>query len=453
MTTKTFDQREFVYRIMLIIFLIGLALALWTLRGAIMLLFLAAILATALSIPVAFLRKRGLSNTQAVLSTVISTLVVLFLVVILIVPPFVRQIGNLIEDLPDALQNANDQYNDIANSLGLFPQVETGAKDLDQNSVSDFISNQTKSVTGQVFPFLGIVGSIIGNLLILFVLTVYLLAEPTAYVEGALTLVPRAYRPRALEIITSLGKSVRLAVLSQIFSSTIVATFTTIGLAILGVDDALALGILAGFFNFIPNFGPLVSLVVGTVFALASGGPVILVILLYLLVQQLDSNIITPRIIRQTLSMPGAVVIATQLAAGALFGFLGLLLAVPLVAVIMTLVREMYVYDALNSRKAVILKKRLETGQEHLVVTTDPYRPEELSPGEAAKLSMQGQDPFEFVRGQQTIEIVGPSTEQINRVTTNQQAVWVAILALVGAQAISLIQAILRDSRRSSSGQ
>ncbi|GIK62294.1 MAG: AI-2E family transporter [Chloroflexota bacterium] len=448
MMTKNFDQREFVYRILLIIFLVGLALALWSLRGAIMLLFLGAILATALSIPVSFLRKRGLSNGQAVLITVIGTLTAILLVGVLIIPSFVQQAGNLVDRLPNALDEANTQYNQFAKDSGLLPTIETGADNLQQKQISNFIRDQADNATGQVLPFLGTVGSIIGNLLILFVLTVYFLAEPTDYVEGVLTLVPRAYRPRALEIITSLGKSVRLAVISQIFSSLLVATFTTIGLFILGVDDALALGILAGFFNFIPNFGPLVSLLVGVIFTLASGGPVVLVIILYLVVQQLESNVITPRIIRQTLSMPGAVVIATQLVAGALFGFLGLLLAVPLVAVIMTIVREMYVYDALNSRKAVILRKRLETGHEVLVVTTDPYRPEQLSPGEAAKLSMQGQDPFEFVQGQQTIEIVGPSTEQMNRVTTNQQAVWVAILALVGAQAISLIQAILKESRR-----
>lgn len=448
--TKTFDQREFVYRILLIIFLVGLALALWSLRGSIMLLFLGAILATALSIPVSFLRKRGLSNTQAVLITVISTLITIFLIGILIIPSFVEQTGNLVNRLPTALQDANSEYNNFAEDSGLFPKIETGAGDLEQSQVSDFMRDQTSNATGQVLPFLGTVGSLIGNLLILFVLTVYFLAEPTAYIEGALTLVPRAYRPRALEIITSLGKSVRLAVISQIFSATLVATFTTIGLFILGVEDALALGILAGFFNFIPNFGPLVSLLVGMIFSLASGGPVVLVVILYLVVQQLESNVITPRIIRQTLNMPGAVVIATQLVAGALFGFLGLLLAVPLVAVIMTMVREIYVYDALNSRKAVILKKRLETGNEVLVVTTDPYRPEQLSPGEAAKLALAGQDPFEFVQGQQTIEIVGPSTEQMNRVTTNQQAVWVAILALVGAQAIALIQTVLRDNRRGS---
>ncbi|MBI5931882.1 MAG: AI-2E family transporter [Chloroflexi bacterium] len=448
MMTKTFDQREFVYRILLIIFLVGLALALWSLRGAIMLLFLGAILATALSIPVGFLRRRGFSNGQAVLVTVISTLVIILLIGILIIPSFAQQASSLVDRLPTALEEANNQYNKIAKDTGLFPTIEIGAGDLQQKQISNFIRDQADNATGQVLPFLGTVGSLVGNLLILFVLTVYFLAEPTAYVEGALTLVPRAYRPRALEVMTSLGKSVRLAVLSQMFSASLVATFTTTGLFILGVEDALALGILAGFFNFIPNFGPMVSLLVGVIFSLASGGPVILVIILYLIVQQLESNVITPRIIRQTLNMPGAVVIATQLVAGALFGFLGLLLAVPLVAVIMTLVRELYVYDALNSRKAVILKKRLETGQEHLVVTTDPYRPEQLSPGEAAKLSMQGQDPFEFVQGQQTIEIVGPSTEQMNRVTTNQQAVWVAILALVGAQAIALIQAILKDSRR-----
>jgi predicted PurR-regulated permease PerM len=443
------DQREFVYRILLIILLVSLALALWSLRGALLLVFLSIILATALSIPVGALKRRGFSHGQAVIISLAAAAFVIALVVVAILPAVVNQVVGLIDELPDAFETAIDNYNELSQDVSFLPRLETEAGRFDDERLSDLLVAQAGSATRQVFPFLGNVGGLLADLLVLVVLTIFLVAEPNLYVEGVLTLVPRAYRPRALEVVIALGKALRLAIYSQILSAFLVGALTTISLSIIGVDDALALGVIAGFFNFVPTFGAIVSMFVAIIFTLASdSSKLVPVIILYLVIQQLESNVITPRMVRQTLHMPGAVVIITQLTATALFGFLGLLMAVPLVAVSMVLVRELYVYDALNSRKAVILKTRLENGQESALVTTDPYRPEQLTPGQAANLLASGQDPFDYVQQHHTIEILGPPPEQMQQVATNQQAVWVAILALVAAQAISLIHSVMADSRK-----
>jgi hypothetical protein len=129
----------------------------------------------------------------------------------------------------------------------------------------------------------------------------------------------------------------------------------------------------------------------------------------------------------------------------ALFGFMGLLLALPLAIVTMVVLREVYVFDVLNSRLAQIETRYRTDGTPFLLVTNDPYRPEQLSPGEAARLQAQGQNPFDLGDGQ-VVEIVTPPSPALEQAVRGQQAVWLAILTLAVAQGLALVQSIL--SRR-----
>ena len=166
------------------------------------------------------------------------------------------------------------------------------------------------------------------------------------------------------------------------------------------------------------------------------------VILVYLGTQQIQSNLIGPRLMSRQVDLPAAIVLISQVIASALFGFMGLLLAVPLAVVIMILIKEVYVTDMLNSRNA-----RLEThfrpdGGEYFVVTTTAFRPEKLSPGEAARLMAQGRDPFEAAEGQ-IVEIITPPSPTAERAARGQQMVWVALLGLVVAQGLALLRSLI----------
>lgn len=443
--------RDFVYRVVLIILLLAITLGLWYLRGALMLVFFTVIIAVALSGPVGALKKRGWQHTQAVLIVIVSVLGILFLLSVIILPAFIRQIGDLVEQLPSAWQDTQERYNEIVQDVAFLPTLDAEA--LGESDFGDIMLSQVSSASRSILPFLNNVGGIFTNLLIIVVLSIYLLAEPRIYVEGVLTLAPRNYRPRAYEILQELVKAIRLSVGAQVLAMVIVGTMSFVGLSIIGVENALALAVLSGLLNFIPTFGAIIALLIAAIFTLATDiDKLIPVIIWYLLLQQLESNIITPRVVKNALQLPGAVIIITQIIAGALFGFLGIMLAVPLIAVILVLIRELYVYDILNSRKAKVIEVALEDGRTTHIVATDPYRPEELTPGETARLLASGTDPFEHVQQTHRIEIISPASEHIEQVSRDQQAVWVAILALIAAQGIALIRSILSSNNNASSG-
>ena len=443
--------RDFVYRVVLIILILAITLGLWYLRGAVMLVFFTVIIAVALSGPVGMLKRRGWSHTQAVLTVLGVVLGTLFLLSLIILPAFIRQISDLVEQLPGAWDDAQEQYNEAVEDVAFLPKLDAEA--LGQSDFGDILLTQVSSASRSILPFLNNIGGIFTNLLIIVVLSIYLLAEPRIYVEGLLTLAPRNYRPRAYEIMQELVKAIRLSVGAQVLAMFIVGTMAFVGLSVIGVENALALAVISGLLNFIPTFGAIIALIIAAVFTLATDGDrLIAVIIWYLILQQAESNFITPRVVKNALALPGAVIIVTQIIAGALFGFLGIMLAVPLIAVILVLVRELYVYDILNSRKARVVELKLESGRTTHIISTEPYRPEELTPGETAQLLASGADPFEHVQQTHLIEIVSPAAEHIEQVSRDQQAVWVAILALIAAQGIALIRSIISSNNRTSSG-
>jgi predicted PurR-regulated permease PerM len=130
---------------------------------------------------------------------------------------------------------------------------------------------------------------------------------------------------------------------------TVVALLTVLGLWALGIPLALTLGLFAGLIKFIPNFGPILSALPPVLLALLSGPRQALwVVLLYLGIQTLESYVITPLVQQKVVSLPPVLVISAQLLAGSLFGFAGLALATPLLAVAMVLARTLYLEDVLG---------------------------------------------------------------------------------------------------------
>jgi predicted PurR-regulated permease PerM len=141
-----------------------------------------------------------------------------------------------------------------------------------------------------------------------------------------------------------LGTSLTKWLKGQIFAMFVVFILTAIGLLIIGVPMWLVLSLIAGLLNFIPNFGPLIAMVPAVLIGFL-GGPTTAMIVagLYILVQILESNIITPQIQKKMLDVPPALIIIAQLVMGVLTGGWGLILATPVMVVMMVLVKELYV--------------------------------------------------------------------------------------------------------------
>jgi predicted PurR-regulated permease PerM len=448
---RAFSLGEWTLRVLVTLVLITLFLALWTLRDVFLLTFLAIIFAIVLQIPVRRLERLGLSRGLSILFALVGTVTVVIVVLVLVVPVFVRQVADLADQLPGFIDSAQAEYDQLAADNSWMPDINWDQ--VTQGNLSDFALRQAGEFSRRVFPFLGGVGGAITNLVFVFFIAIFFITEPANYLEGLLTLVPRGYRPRALEVFEMLAQMLQRWFVGQLFSmvmSGVLITFVT-GV-ILGLPNPVALGVVSGLMEFIPNFGSIIAVIPAVIIALAER-PILVpfTILAYLLTQQFQSNIIMPRIMSRQISIPAASILIAQIIGAALFGFLGVLLALPLAIVVMVLVREVYVYDVLNARGAKITSQIRADGTTFAMVTTDVYRPERFSPGEAARLQAEGRDLFASEQGE-IVEIITPPSPALEQAARGQQAVWLAILVLTVAQGLALVRSLLGGEERRSTG-
>jgi predicted PurR-regulated permease PerM len=195
----------------------------------------------------------------------------------------------------------------------------------------------------------GTVGAL-ANALLIFFLALYLALEPRLYIEGALRLVPLSSRDNARQALHAAGQALHKWLLGQGIAMLGVGIATGIGLAIVDVPLALALGIVAGVAEFVPIIGPIVAAIPGVLIGFSvSPETTLYAALVYLAVQQLEGNLITPLAQRWAVALPPAIGLLSVVAFGVLFGVMGVLFATPLAVVTMVLLRELYVKDVLES--------------------------------------------------------------------------------------------------------
>lgn len=205
------------------------------------------------------------------------------------------------------------------------------------------------SVAGQVAGFTSAFLVALADLVLVLVAGIYLAARPNRYTEGILKLVPQRFRKRASSTFDNAGRGLRLWLLGQLVSMTIVGILVTLGLYLIGMPSALALGFLAGLSEFVPIVGPILSAVPAVLLSASEGGSTILwVIGLYVLVQQVESNIIMPLVQRETVDLPPVLTLFALVALGVLFGPLGILLGTPLTVVLYVVVVQLYLRDTLQ---------------------------------------------------------------------------------------------------------
>lgn len=193
----------------------------------------------------------------------------------------------------------------------------------------------------------------IANFAIIVFVGMYLAINPGWYQRGLLRLFPPARRTRVREMLKAIGHTLRWWLLGRAVGMAIVGTLTTIGLFLLDVPLALALGVIAGAFDFVPFVGPIMAAAPGIMIASEGGGTqVMYVAMLYFGIQLLEGYVITPLIEQKSVSLPPALTISAQVLLGVLVGALGVVLATPLTAVMTVLVKGLYVEDTLEHGKA-----------------------------------------------------------------------------------------------------
>ncbi len=374
---------EFAQRVLLFGALVVGALALWQLRLVLLMTFLAIIVAISLDIPVRRLQRYGLRRGLAMMIVSVVSLLVLIILITAIGAPLVIQTQNLVEDLPGALETLREDYSKLAEDSPILPTFES-VNDFgtdNEGTTSSLVSTDTLTGGALLVTSVGsFVVSLAVNLLLVIIVSMYLLADPETYANSLLALTPKHRQSLILQILVDLRQALVNWLVSQLIAMTITGVLIWFTLGIIwGVPNAIALGMLAGVLTFIPNFGSVMSAIPGVIFTLAERpGYVLPVLITYIVVQQIESNLITPTIIKRRLQIPAAALLVFQVMASVLFGFMGLLLAVPLFMVILVLVRDLYVDYLLDNINTSIESRESEDGETVLRVTSSKHSTREI---------------------------------------------------------------------------
>ncbi len=317
----------------------------WQIREVLLLMFAAVVLATTLNRLALYFQRLGMKRGYALLLAVgifFAGIVGFFW---LIVPPFAQQFQELTLRVPQGFQRFNGWIDELETRVPsqLTPYIP------DLNSLIQQAQPFINRVVGNSFALVSGSLEAVVKILLVLVLTGMLLADPDAYRKLFVRLFPSFYRRRVDGILDKCEDSLEGWITGAGFAVFIVGLMSVVGLSILRVKAALALAVLAGFMNLIPNLGPTMSVVPALAIAsLDDGWKCVAVLILYILIQQVETNLITPMVMAHQVSLLPAVTLIAQLFFVTFFGFLGLLLALPLTVVAKIWLQEVLIKDVLD---------------------------------------------------------------------------------------------------------
>ena len=300
-----------------------------------------------------------ISEGKAVVVVSLVLIIILGGGIALLAPSVADQFRHLREELPRSAENVAAFLSQYGWGRAIIEHMPSA------NDIESKIN--TMSLLSSVGGFFSTTAGMIANFFITILLAIYLAAEPKIYIRGFSKLFPIASRPRYFQITDEIGETLRWWLIGKFGSMLVIGILTWIGLSILGVPLALTLGLIAGLLSFIPNFGPILSAIPAILFAfIESPITAVYVAGLYIGVQIVESNLITPWIERQTVELPPALTIIFQLILGVLIGGLGLVLATPILAVVMVLVQMLYIQDVLGDRETEINEENVPIKEDTL---------------------------------------------------------------------------------------
>lgn len=334
-------HHDFIQKILIIIFFALILVVLWQGVEVVLLVFAGFLLGVFLrGLGEALSKYTPLTEKLGVAVILISIIGVIALSVWLIVPSIQTQFDQLSEQLPKSFEQARQTISQYPLGRRIVEQIP---------SRQQFVSNQSQSFVGRITGIFSTAFDIAVNFIIVLITAIYFAFNQDSYYEGIIKLVPKNREKAARTILGTIEYTLQRFLLGVFAAVTINGTITFIGLWFLGIPFALPLAVITAVFNFVPNLGPIAASVPAILIAFSlSPTTALYVALLYFAVQNIDGFVTTPLVQQRAVSIPPVLIIAAQLLLATMFGFLGLLLAVPIVAVVFVLVKMIYVEDILG---------------------------------------------------------------------------------------------------------
>jgi len=214
------------------------------------------------------------------------------------------------------------------------------------------LGGQMSRVGNYLFPFLSSTLEVVSGLFIIIFLSVYIAADPAMYRRGIIHLFPHGRRDRVAAVLSAVATVLRKWLITQLIAMVTIGVVSTVVLATLGVKAAFALGLLSGLLEFIPTVGPIVSSLPAIAMGfLDSPEKALYVAVAYIGIQFLENHLLIPLLMKGGINIPPVLTILSQALMAILFGFLGLMCAVPLLAAVITAVKMLYVEDVVGDKQ------------------------------------------------------------------------------------------------------
>ena len=320
----------FTRQVLIVIALLVLALFLWKIHPVLILLFAGVVMATAIHAGSLLLRRfTPLGATASVATVFVVALLALGGVGYFFGHELATQYGQLWEALTKAWAGAMEKLKATSVGASMLENAQ-GA-------------NPAEAVGRVAKGFVTVFGGVTDVALILF-LSMYFAVDPALYRNGFLLLLPPGARPRVGAALDASVEALRKWLLGQLSAMVVVGVLIGVGLALVGVPLAFALGLLSGLLEFVPVVGPLAGAIPGVLIAFAQGPEKALyAIAVYSVVLFLEGNVVMPIAQKWAVSLPPALGLLAIVAFGLVFGLMGVLFAIPLTVVVVVLVRELYV--------------------------------------------------------------------------------------------------------------
>jgi predicted PurR-regulated permease PerM len=320
--------------------------ALGSVSQVFVLILIALFLATGLNPAVEAIRSRGVSRVTAVTIIFVSVIAFVIFFAWVVVPPVVSQGSQLINSLPSLLQDlkSNATINRLNEQFAIIDTLQAKLREF------------TEDGTLLVSTFGGVIGvgrSVISgtfSALTILVLTLYFITSLPQMVKLGVRLAPASRRDRVAKLTNAIIARVGSFVGAQIFIAFMAAIFVVVLGILLGLPSPVAIAMVVFVCALVPLIGHFLGSAVVTIIALTVSIPVgVIALITYIVYVQIENYIVTPRIMKKTLEVPGAVTIVAALIGSSLLGLVGGLLAVPVAAAIILILDEVVYPRADNS--------------------------------------------------------------------------------------------------------
>lgn len=323
---------------------VALALLLWKASNVVLIVFGAVLFAIFLvSIGDWIASHTRMGKRAGVVTTMVLLAALVGVGAYYLAPRLADQFDELSTTIPDSVEQLRAQIEEYGWGewlLARFPDAE------------QLMSASAAARRAGVF-FSSLFGGVTAVLVVLFA-GAFMAVNPDVYRRSVVRLVPPARRSRAEEILIALESTMAWWLVGRFFEMIVVGSLTWLGLTLLDVPLALTLALIAGLLSFIPFIGPVLSAVPAILIALTvDPSKALHVVLLYVAIQAVESNLITPLIEKKTVWLPPALTIVMQVLFGVLFGPLGVLFATPVTATFIVLAKMLYIEDLLGEEVEV----------------------------------------------------------------------------------------------------